>query len=300
MGEFAVGQPVPRFEDPRLLRGGGRYADDMVLPRMVFGHVLRSPYAHARIRGVDVARAKAAPGVLAVLTGVDWREADWGDLPVPDGMRRRGGGPMYRPRFPALVTDRVRWVGDYVAFIVAETKHQAADAAELIDVDYDELPAIVSTEGAAEPGAPLVWDDCPDNICFLHEVGDKAATEAAIAAAARVVRRRLVINRVTAAAMEPRGSIGDFNPRDGRYTIYTTLQRTHSYRAELAGIIGVPESRVRVVCGDIGGSFGMKSAIYNEVALVLLASKLLERPVKWTSTRSEAFLSDAQARDHIA
>jgi carbon-monoxide dehydrogenase large subunit len=298
MGEFAVGQPVPRFEDPRLLRGG-RYVDDMVLPRMAFGHVLRSPYAHARIRGVDVARAKAAPGVLVVLTGADWQRAGWGDLPVPDGMRRRGGGPMYRPRFPALVTDRVRWVGDYVAFVVAETKHQAADAAELIEVDYEPLPAIVSTVGAALPGAPLVWEDCPDNICFVHEVGDKAAVEAGFARADHVVKRRLVINRVTAAAMEPRGSIGDFNPSDGRYTIYTTLQRTHSYRAEVAQIIKVPESRVRVVAGDIGGSFGMKSAIYNEVALVLLASKVLGRPVKWTSTRSEAFLSDAQARDHV-
>ena len=299
MGEFALGQPVPRFEDPRLLRGGGRYVDDMVLPRMAFGHVLRSPHAHARIRGVDVARAKAAPGVLAVLTGADWQEAGWGDLPVPDGMRRRDGGPMYRPRFPALVGDRVRWVGDYVAFVVAETKHQAADAAELIEVDYEPLPAIVSTEGAILPGAPRVWEDCPDNICFVHEVGDKAAVEAGFTRADHVVKRRLVINRVTAAAMEPRGAIGDYNPSDGRYTIYTTLQRTHAYRAELAQIMGVPESRVRVVAGDVGGSFGMKSAIYNEVALVLLASKALGRPVKWTSTRSEAFLSDAQARDHV-
>ncbi|MFI4948750.1 MAG: xanthine dehydrogenase family protein molybdopterin-binding subunit [Alphaproteobacteria bacterium] len=299
MGEFAVGQPVPRFEDPRLLRGGGRYVDDMVLPRMVFGHVLRSPHAHARIAKIDVARAKAAPGVLAVLTGADWEQLGWGDLPVPDGMRRRDGGPMYRPRFPALVRDRVRWVGDYLAFVVAETKHQAADAAELIEVEYEPLPAIVSTAGATEPGAPRVWEDCPDNICFVHLVGDKAAVEAAFAGADHVVKRRMVINRVTAAAMEPRGSIGDFNPSDGRYTIYTTLQRTHSYRAELAHIIGVPESRVRVVAGDIGGSFGMKSAIYNEVALVLWSASLLGRPVKWTSTRSEAFLSDAQARDHV-
>jgi carbon-monoxide dehydrogenase large subunit len=299
MGEFALGQAVPRFEDPRLLRGGGRYVDDMVLPRMVFGHVLRSPHAHARIRRVDVARAKAAPGVLAVLTGADWLEAGWGDLPVPDGMRRRDGSPMYRPRFPALVRDRVRWVGDYVAFVVAETKHQAADAAELIEVDYEPLPEIVSTASATGAGAPRVWEDCPDNICFVHQVGDKAAVEAALARADHVVKRRLVINRVTAATMEPRGSIGDYNPSDGRYTIYTTLQRTHSYRAELAQIIGVPESRVRVVAGDIGGSFGMKSAIYNEVALVLLASRRVERPVKWTSTRSEAFLSDAQARDHV-
>src|SRR5438477_2459174 len=299
MGEFALGQPVPRFEDPRLLRGGGRYVDDFVLPRMVFGHVLRSPHAHARIRSIDTRAAKQMPGVLAVLTGADWKASGWGDLPAAGGMKRPGGLPSYKPRFPALVEDRVRWVGDYVAFVVAETKNQAMDAAERIEVEYEPLPAIASTERAVARGTPRVWDDCPDNICFVHEVGDKAAVEAGFARADHVVKRRMVINRVTAAAMEPRGSIGDYNPSDGRYTIYTTLQRTHAYRAELAQIINVPESRVRVVAGDIGGSFGMKSAIYNEVALVLLAARMLGRPVKWTSTRSEAFLSDAQARDHI-
>src|SRR5438309_1639176 len=299
MGEFALGQPVPRFEDPRLLRGGGRYVDDMVLPRMAFGHVLRSPHAHARIRAIDVSGARAAPGVLAVLTGADWQAAGWGDLPVPDGMHRRGGQPMYRPRFPALVQDRVRWVGDYVAFVVAETRHQAADAAELIEIDYEPLPAVVSTEDAVKPGTPLVWDECPDNICFVYLEGDKVATDAAFAGAAHIVRRKFVINRVTAATMEPRGAIGDYNAADGHYTIYTTLQRVHGYRAELANILKAPESRVRVVAGDIGGSFGMKSAIYNEVALVLLASKLTGRPVKWTSTRTEAFLGDAQARDNV-
>ncbi|HEV8030571.1 MAG TPA: xanthine dehydrogenase family protein molybdopterin-binding subunit [Stellaceae bacterium] len=299
MGEFALGQPVPRFEDPRLLRGGGRYVDDMVLPRMALGHVLRSPYAHARIRAIDTSAAKAAPGVLAVLTGADWAASGWGDLPAAGGMKRPGGLPNYKPRFPALVSDAVRWVGDYVVFVVAETRNQAMDAAELIEIEYEPLPAIVSTEGAVATDAPRVWEDCPDNICFVHEVGDKAATEAAFAAADQVVRRKLVINRVTAAAMEPRGAIGDYNPAEDRYTCYTVLQRTHAYRADLATIMGVPESRVRVVAGDIGGSFGMKSAIYNEVALVMLAAKMLGRPVKWTSTRSEAFLSDAQARDHV-
>ncbi|HTV89736.1 MAG TPA: xanthine dehydrogenase family protein molybdopterin-binding subunit [Stellaceae bacterium] len=299
MGEFALGQPVPRFEDPRLLKGGGRYVDDMVLPRMVFGHVLRSPHAHARIRRIDTSRAEAAPGVLLVLTGAEWRQSGWGDLPIAGGMKRPGGLPSYRPRFPALVEDRVRWVGDYVAFVVAETRAAAMDAAERIEVEYEPLPAIVSTAAAARPGAPLVWDDCPDNVCFVHEVGDTRAVEAAFAGADRVVRRRLVVNRVTAAAMEPRGALADYSAAEERYTIYTTLQRTHAYRADLAQIIGVPESRVRVVAGDIGGSFGMKSAIYNEVALVLLAARMLGRPVKWTSTRSEAFLSDAQARDHV-
>jgi carbon-monoxide dehydrogenase large subunit len=298
--KFGIGQAVPRFEDPRLVRGGGRYVDDIVLPGMAFGYVLRSPHAHARIRAIDADKARAAPGVLALLTGVDWVGSGWGDLPVPSGLKRRDGSPMYRPRYPALVSERVRWVGDYVAFVVAETYLAAVDAAELIEVDYEPLPAVVSTADAAAPGAPLVWDDCPGNVCFVHRDGDPAATDAAFAGAAHVVRGHFVVNRVTAVTMEPRGSIGDYNAADGRYTIYTTLQRAHPFRAELAhNVLKVPESRVRVVAPDIGGSFGMKSAVYNEVALVLLASKTLQRPVKWVSTRSEAFLSDAQARDNV-
>src|SRR6267154_34094 len=176
MGEFAIGQSVSRFEDPRLLRGGGRYVGDMVLPGMAFGYVLRSPHAHAKIRAIDTSKAKAAPGVLAVLTHADWQASGFGDLPVPGGFKRRDGSPMYRPRYPALVKDRVRWVGDYVIFVVAETRHQAADAAELIEIDYEPLPAVVSTADAASAGAPLVYDDCKDNICFVHIDGDKAAT----------------------------------------------------------------------------------------------------------------------------
>jgi len=271
-----------------------------VLPGMAFGNVLRSPHAHARIRKIDTTAAKVAPGVLAVLTGADWAASGWGDLPVPGGMKRRDGSPNYKPRYPALVKDRVRWVGDYVAFVVAETKHQAADAAELIEVDYEPLPAAIGTANAAKPGVPLVWEDCKDNTCFVQIHGDRAATDAAFAKAAHVVKQHLVINRVTTASMEPRGSIGDYDAAADHYTIYTTLQRAHPYRAELAKfVLKVPEHKVRVVAGDIGGSFGMKSAIYNEVALVLLGSKLTGRPVKWMSTRSEAFLSDAQARDNV-
>src|SRR5215813_12400923 len=300
MGEFAVGQPVSRFEDPRLLRGGGRYIDDFVLPGMAFGVVLRSPHAHARIRAIDAGAARAAPGVLAVLTGADWEQSGFGDLPVPGGFKRRDGRPMYRPRYPALVKDRVRWVGDYVAFVVAETRLQAMDAAELIAVDYEPLPAVVATAEASRPGAPRVWDDCEDNICFTQAEGDKAATDAAFARADHVVKHSFVINRVTAATMEPRGSIGDYNAADGRYNIYTTLQRAHAYRQDQAHhVLKVPESKVRVVAGDIGGSFGMKSAVYNEVALVLLAARLIGRPVKWIATRSESFLGDAQARDNV-
>src|SRR5499427_1688852 len=298
MGEFAIGQSVSRFEDPRLLKGGGRYVGDMVLPGMAFGYVLRSPHAHARIRSIDTAKAKRSPGVLAVLTGADWRAAGWGDLPVPGGLTRRDGS-VFKPPYPALVKDTVRWVGDYVAFVVAETLHQAMDAAELVAVDYEPLPAIVSTAEANAPGAAKVWDGCADNIGFVQLFGDKAATDAAIAKADHVVKHKFVINRVTAASMEPRGALGDYNAAEDRYTIYTTLQRVHPYRSELSPILKVPESKIRVVAGDIGGSFGMKSAVYNEVALVLLASKVTGRPVKWMSTRSEAFLCYAQARDNI-
>src|SRR6266853_637701 len=261
MGEFAIGQSVSRFEDPRLLRGGGRYVGDIVLPGMVFGYVLRSPHAHARIRSIDASKAKTSPGVLAVLTGADWQASGWGDLPVPGGLKRRDGS-AFRPPYPALVKDRVRFAGDYVAFVVAESLIQAQDAAELIAVDYEPLPAVVSTAEATAEDAHRVWDQCPDNIGFVQLFGDKAATEAAFANAAHIAKHRFVINRVTAASMEPRGSIGDYNAAEDRYTIYTTLQRAHPFRTELA-------------------------------------PKRVGRPVKWTSTRSESFLCDAQARDNV-
>jgi carbon-monoxide dehydrogenase large subunit len=300
VGEFAVGQGVSRFEDPRLLKGGGRYIDDLVLPRMAIGYVLRSPHAHARIRAIDTAQASTAPGVLLVLTGADWKRSGWGDLPVPGGQKRRDGSAMYRSPYPALAQERVRWVGDYVAFVVAETYAQAADAAELIEVDYEPLPSVTSTADATAPGAPRVWDDCADNICFVHRAGDKAAVDAAFARAQHVVRHRLVVNRVTAVTMEPRGCVGDYDATNAHYTLHGQPQGVHTFRSDLATqVLKVPESKVRVIAGDVGGSFGMKSAIFNEAPLVLLASKLLGRPVKWMSTRSEAFLSDAEARDNV-
>jgi carbon-monoxide dehydrogenase large subunit len=267
---------------------------------MAFAYVLRSPHAHAKIRAIDTARASAAPGVLLVLTGADWKRSGWGDLPVPGGQKRRDGSAMYRSPYPALAQDRVRWVGDYVAFVVAETYAHAADAAELIDVDCEPLPAVTSTPDATAPGAPRVWDDCAENICFVHLAGDKAAADAAFARADHVVRHRLVINRVTAVTMEPRGCIGNYDATSGRYTLYGQPQGVHTFRSDLAErVLKVPESRVHVIAGDIGGSFGMKSAIFNEAPLTLLASKLTGRPVKWMSTRSEAFLSDAEARDNV-
>ncbi len=300
MGEFGIGQPVSRSEDPRLLRGQGNYIDDMVLPGMVFAHILRSPLAHARIKRIDIDTARAAPGVLAVITGADWAASGFGGLPVSTGPARRDGRPMYRPHYPPIASDRVRWVGDPVAMVVADSRAHAMDAAELIVIDYDPLPAVTDAAAAVVAGAPLVWEDCDNNIAFVASVGNAAATDAAFAGAAHVVRQHFDINRVTAATMEPRGCIGQYDPALDHYTITTTLQRTHAFRQELAtDVLRVPENRVRVVCGDIGGSFGMKSPVYNEPALVLLAAKRLHRPVKWTSTRAESFLCDAHARDNI-
>ena len=299
MGEFAIGQGVPRFEDPRLVRGGGRYIDDVAYPGMAFGVVLRSPHGHAKVLSIKTDNARAAPGVLAVITAADWKKAGLGELPSHDGLKRRDGSLMFKAAYPVLAEGRVRWVGDPVAFVVAETTAQAADAAEMIEVDYEPLPAIVSTAKATEPGAAKVWDGCSDNICFVEMLGDKAATDAAFAKAAHIVKHRFVINRVTAAAMEPRGAVGVYLPAEDRYIIHSPVQRAHPYRNEIAKVMKVPESKVRVICIDVGGSFGMKTPVFNEAPLAMFASKLTGRPVKWMSTRTEAFLSDAQARDNV-
>ena len=206
---------------------------------------------------------------------------------------------MYKPKYPMLADGVVRWVGDAIAFVVADTVAQALDAAELIDIDFEVLPSVTSTADAVKPGAPKVWADAPDNISFVELIGNKEATDAAFAKAAHVVKHKFVINRVTAATMEPRGAVGNYHTGDGRYTVYTAIQRPHPSRAELAKVLGVPESKLRIVTGDTGGSFGMKSPIFNETPLVLLASRITGRPVKWISTRSESFTSDAQARDNV-
>lgn len=301
MGQYALGQSVPRSEDPRLLRGGGRYADDRNLPGQAYGYVLRSPHAHAAINGIDTAAAMAAPGVVAVFTGADWQQLGWGDVPGDPPRKLRDGTTAYAPPFPTLVSDRVRCVGDCVALIVADSRGQAQDAAELIEVDYEPLPAVTDTVLAASGDAPAVWDGAPDNIAFVHRLGDKEAADAAIAGAAHVISREFVINRVAAAAIEPRACLGHYDSADDRYTIYTTLQQAGPYRANLATkVIGVPESKIRVVSGDVGGSYGMKSPIYQENILVLWASQATGRPVKWTSDRTEAFQSDTQGRDNVA
>ncbi|NBP73796.1 MAG: xanthine dehydrogenase family protein molybdopterin-binding subunit, partial [Alphaproteobacteria bacterium] len=214
MGEFAVGQSVPREEDPRLLTGGGEFLDDVNLRGQAWGYVLRSPHAKADILSVDVSAAEAAPGVVRVLTGADWAAENYGSLPCEDATKKRpDGSPIYHPYHPALVADQVKMVGDPVAFVVAETPAQARDAAEMIVVDYRPLPAVAHLEDAVAAGAPLVWADCADNISFVEEKGDADAVAAAFDKADHVVRQKLINNRVTAVAMEPRGCLGDYDPR---------------------------------------------------------------------------------------
>jgi carbon-monoxide dehydrogenase large subunit len=299
--KFALGQAVPRTEDPRLLTGRGRYTSDFVLPRLAHAYVLRSPHAHARIRSIDIRAAQQMPGVLTVLTGEDWAAERFG-APRPVIPRQcRDGSPMSVPSRPALAKDRAMLVGDPVAFVVAERLDLAKDAAERITVDYEPLPAVTVTEGALSPGAPRLWPDCKDNECFFFTLGDKRAVEAAFAQAYHVSRLKLVFNRVTAATMEPRGVIGDWDDRLGRFTLYVGTQRPHSARADLARrILHIPETQLRIVAGEVGGSFGMKGGHYPEYALALLASRTIGRPVKWIAERSEGMLSDDHDRDHVS
>ena len=302
MVRYAVGQAVPRTEDPRLLKGVGRYVDDIRLANMAHGYILRSPVAHALIKSINTSAAEAASGVLAVLTGADFEAAGLNGI-VPDvaGAKRSDGTSIFRPPRPALVTDKVRVVGDYVAFVVAETLDQAKDAAELIDVDYEPLPVMVGTTAAAEPDAVPVWDECPDNISFEHNVGDAVATEAAFSKADVVVKQRFVINRVSTNSMENRGCIGEFDKHEKRYVLHTGLQQPHNIRADLAkNIFNEPEYLFRIVSDDVGGSFGMKGGTYPEYVLVLWSAKVLGRPVKWYAPRSESFISDTHSRDNVS
>ena len=302
MVRYAVGQAVPRTEDPRLLKGVGRYVDDIRLANMAHGYILRSPVAHALIKSINTSAAEAASGVLAVLTGADFEAAGLNGI-VTDvaGAKRSDGTSIFRPPRPALVTDKVRVVGDYVAFVVAETLDQAKDAAELIDVDYEPLPAMVGTTAAAEPDAVPVWDECPDNISFEHNVGDAVATEAAFSKADVVVKQRFVINRVSTNSMENRGCIGEFDKHEKRYVLHTGLQQPHNIRADLAkNIFNEPEYLFRIVSDDVGGSFGMKGGTYPEYVLVLWSAKVLGRPVKWYAPRSESFISDTHSRDNVS
>lgn len=299
MGDFGFSKPVRRTEDPRLLRGAGRFIDDVNLPRLAHAYVLRSPHAHARIRRIDVAAARAAPGVLAVLTGAEYVAAGFGPMPQIT-LPVAGFDP--KRNFPAvhwpLATDRARYVGDGIAFIVAETRAHAMDAAELIEVDYDPLRAVTDTVRATETDAPRVWDDCEGNVAFEFSQGNAGATDEAFSRAAHVIRRRMRINRLSANPMEPRGVVADYDTANDFFTVYLGTQDAFRAKAHIAReLLKLPEEKFRVVAGDIGGSFGMKGAFYPETPLAVWASKLLGRPVKWASDRSEAFMSDCHARD---
>ena len=298
--KFGIGQPVPRTEDPRFLTGRGRYVGDIRRQGIVHGIVLRSPHAHARVRAVDAAAARAAPGVLAVLTGSDATADKIGTIPCNVTPAAYGGAPGPAAPYPVLVRDVARHVGDPVAFILAETVEHARDAAELVVVDYEPLPSVTATGDAAKAGAPLVWGEAKDNVWFAMERGNRDATEAAFRAAARLVTIELTNNRITANAIEPRASLGEYDSASGRFTLHTSSQGPHKLRPLLArAVFNRPERDFRIVCPDVGGGFGMKGCVYPEDVLVLWAARRLGRPVKWVAERGESMQSDTQGRDAL-
>jgi carbon-monoxide dehydrogenase large subunit len=299
MGQFGIGQAVERIEDQRLLTGGGNYADDVRLDGAAHAFVLRSPHAHAAIAALDTAAARTAPGVLLVLTGDDVAADGLGPLKCMNPVRNIDGSDRSDTYRPILAQQRVRYVGDPVAMVVAETLAAARDAAELIEVEYDMLPATADTFGSAQPGAPQIWDDAPDNLCFDWGKGDRDATEAAFAKADHVTRLELVNPRVVVNPMEPRAAIGDFDPATGRATLHTSSQGTHVLRGAISALLNIEAEKLRVVTGDVGGGFGMKIFPHPEQPLAVWAAMKLGRPVRWTSDRTEGFMSDIQGRDHV-
>ena len=301
MGQFGIGQPVTRLEDARLLRGQGRYINDVNLPGQAYLVYVRSPHAHATFDAIDSAAALAAPGVLGVYTSDDLIKDGLGTIPVTLKRNRPDGSPMFTRGHRGLAEVRVRFVGDPVVAVVAQTLMQARDAAELVAVDYGDLPSVTDTARAAQPGAPAVWDECPDNVCNVFEVGNKAATAAAFSSAAHVVKRTYTISRVHAQYMEPRGALGSYDAGEDRYTLHADTQYPHRIREELArNIFRIPEHRIRVVSENVGGAFGTKGWAYSEYRLVLWLAKKLGRPVKWACDRSEALLADEHGRDCVS
>ncbi len=300
MAADGIGARVLRKEDRRFLTGAGHYTDDIQRPGQTYLHIVRSPHAHARIRAIRAEAARAAPGVLAVLTGAELAAEKIGNIPTGWLIHSKDGSPMVEPPHPALAFDRVRHVGDQVAIVVAETKDQAREAGALVEVDYEELPAVATVAKAIAPDAPLVWDQAKGNTCFDWHVGDRAATEAAFAKAHQIVKLDLVNNRIIPNAIEPRAAIGEYDRATGDYTLTTTSQNPHLTRLLLAAFsFGVPEHKLRVFAPDVGGGFGSKIHHYAEELLVLWAARKVGRPVRWTAQRSESFMSDAHGRDHL-
>jgi carbon-monoxide dehydrogenase large subunit len=300
MAKFGIGQAVRRVEDQRFLIGQGRYVDDMVLPAMGHGVNVLSPHAHAKIKRIDVSKARAAPGVLLVLTGEDAKADKVGALTAHLMPEDFGAPKGHRTFQPLLVSDKVRYVGERVAFVVAETLTQARDAAELVEVDYEALPAVVNVEDAVKEGATKVHDDNQmGNTAFRLMFGDQAKTDAAFASAKHVVKLRVENNRLSPVSMEPRVAIGDYNAAEDFYTLHAASQNPHGLRMEISHIFHVPENQIRVNSPDVGGGFGLKGGAYPDDLLVMWASKKLRRPVKWVSTRSEAMMNDAHGREMV-
>ena len=292
--KYAVGQSVPRKEDPKLLRGEGRYTDDVSLPGQAYAVMVRSQNGHGVIRLIETAAARKMPGVLGVYTAADLK--GYGPLKCGVPFNNRDGSPMKKPLREALATGKVRYVGDPVAFVVAETVLAAKDAAEAVVVDVEALPAVTGAEAAAQDGAPLIYDDVPGNVSLDYHYGDAEAVKAAFAAAAHVTKLKLVNSRLVVAAMEPRAALA---AHDGqRFTLYVGSQGVFGMRANIADALGVPAKDVRVLTGQVGGSFGMKAAVFPEYICLLHAARALGRPVKWTDERSGSFVSDSHGRNH--
>ncbi len=294
--KFGIGQPVTRKEDPTLLRGEGRYTDDINLPNQAYAVMLRSSEPHGIIRRIDTAAAKAMPGVLAVLTGADL--TGYGGLKCNLPLKSRDGSPIrYTPR-PALTTDKVRFVGDPVACVIAETVAQAKDAAEAVALDIEPLPAVVNARDAVLPGAPLLWDDVPGNVALDYQYGDSAKVAEAFAKAAHVVRLPLINQRLVVNSIEPRSAIGEFERNNEKWTLHSSSQGVFGLKNMLRDVLGTTPEKVRVLTGNVGGSFGMKAAVYPEYVCILHAARVLGRPVKWTDERSGSFVSDHHGRDY--
>ena len=301
MAENGIGAAVRRKEDHRFITGAGQYTDDINRPHQLYAHIIRSPHAHASIEAIDSSAAVAAAGVVAVLTGADMAADGLGGLPCGWGITSKDGTPMAEPAHPPLAVDTVRYVGDQVAVVIAETRAAARDAAELVEIDYEELPSVANIEAADADGAPLVWDDAPGNVCYDWEIGDRAAVDDVFSNAARVASIDIVNNRLIPNAMEPRAALGDYNSGKDEYTLFTTSQNPHVIRMLMgAFVLGVPEHKIRVISPDVGGGFGSKIFHYAEEVIVVWSSKRLGRPVKWTAERSESFMSDAHGRDHVS
>jgi aerobic carbon-monoxide dehydrogenase large subunit len=299
MTKFGVAQSVRRVEDPRLLLGHGRYTDDIKLPGMLHGYVLRSPHAAARIQRVDTGAAAAMPGVRAIYTTADLKADGIGTLPCAVMLNNRDGSTMAAPPHPVLADGAVRHVGDPVAFVVADTLQAARDAAEAVEIDYDVQPAITELARATDAGVPLVWPEVARNQVFDWEIGDKAKTDALFAQAAHVTRVEVVNNRIVVSSMEARAAIADYDTQAGRWTLYANTQGGWLVKDLIAGLFGAGADKFRVVTPDVGGGFGMKLFLYAEHVLTCYASRKLGRPVKWAADRGEAFLCDTQGRDNI-